>query len=150
MAGICHLQSVEHYLPMRREVKVYQRRKVPVDKPIFPGYLFAAFDIEGRSELLKTNHIVRIIEPDDDTRLLFELEQVRKALDVDPTLGAANAIRSGYLVRIKYGPFQGIEGIVTSLRSGSIRLNVELIGRAAAMDIDPDLLEILDREPVTC
>jgi transcription antitermination factor NusG len=146
MAEHCRLNSMDHYLPVRQETKIYQRRKVVVQKPVFPGYLFASFERAGRLTLLKTNNIVKILRPEHEENLLTELSQIRLALDVDPTLGSCAALKKGRRVRIIGGPFMGIEGVIWTLRKGNtkIRLNVDMIGRAVAVDVDRDYLELVN------
>jgi transcription antitermination factor NusG len=131
------------YLPLRTETKIYQRRKVTVAKPVFPGYVFVEFAPDQRAQLLKSNQIVRILEVADQNRLLHELDQIRKALAADPTLGACQAVMQGSRARIAGGPFQGLEGVVTLVRGQTrVLLNVEMIGQAVALDVDASLLEI--------
>ena len=145
MAEFCRIQRYEHYLPLRQETKIYQRRKVTVDKPVFPGYVFVSFDPEGRLELLKTNNIVRILETPDEHRLLHELEQIQKALTVDSTLGAVAALKKGRRVRITGGPFMGVEGLIQDLKgSAKVMLNVDMIGRAVAVEVDRDFVEVVE------
>jgi transcription antitermination factor NusG len=145
VAENCRLLRFSHYLPLRTETKVYQRRRVTVQKPVFPGYLFASFDAQGRLELLKTNAVVRILAPGNQRELLHQLAQVRKALEVDPGLGAAAAISAGRLVRICDGPFCGVEGRVISLKGQTmVCLNVELVGQAVRVQIERERLEPLD------
>ena len=145
MAEFCRIQRYEHYLPLRQETKVYQRRKVTVEKPVFPGYLFVSFDPDGRLEILKTNNIVRILETEDEERLVHELEQIRKALAVDSTLGAVAALQRGRHVRITGGPFMGVEGQIQELKGmAKVLLNVEMIGRAVAVEVDRDFLEVTE------
>ena len=137
--------SLEFYLPLRRETKIYQRRKVTVEKPIFPGYFFVSFDGQGRVGLLKSNLIVRILEPASEAQLLHELEQIRKALEVDPTLSASSALKKGKHVMIRGGPFMGIEGVVSELKGpAKVRLNIEMIGRAVVVEADRDYLEVIE------
>ena len=145
MAEYCQILHLEHYLPLRSETKIYQRRKVTVDKPVFPGYLFVTFDHEGRLNLLRTNNIVRILETESEQQLLYELAQIRQALTVDPTLGAVSALKQGRRVRITGGPFLGVEGLVASLRGPTkVLLNVDLIGRAVAVEVAREYLEVID------
>ena len=75
MADHSLAHGLRYYLPLRRETKIYQRRKVVVDKPVFPGYLFARFDPEGRAKILQTNHVVRVLEVPDQERLLGEIRR---------------------------------------------------------------------------
>ena len=145
MAEFCEIHELRHYLPLRKETKIYQRRKVTVEKPLFPSYIFSSFDEDGRLELLKTNNVLRILEPTSRRQLLHELAQVRKALNVDPSLASCSALRRGRRVKIRAGPFMGVEGVVQSLRGrAKVCLNVDMIGRAVAVEVDREFLEPID------
>jgi len=145
MADYCAFYAIDHYLALREETKVYQRRKVSVQKPLFPGYVFAELTEEKRQLALKSNHIVRVIETNDQQRLLRELEHIKKALSVDPTLGAISAFSHGKSVRITDGPFRGLEGIVQNSKNATrVVLNIDMIGQAVSLDVDMDLLEVID------
>ena len=144
MAAYCTAQGIEHYLPLREEAKTYQRRRVVVQKPVFPGYVFVAFAPAQRELVLKSNMIARIIGVLDQKRFLEELAQVRAALEVDPGLKACSAMKQGQLVRIEGGPFEGLEGIVQTLKGQTrVLLNVEMIGQAVAVEVDTELLEVI-------
>lgn len=140
------LHKVNHYLPLREESKVYQRRKVKVHKPVFPGYIFSDYAAEDRVLVLNSHMIVRILEIDNQAAFLASLEQIRMALGVDPTLGACAAFSAGRGVRIVGGPFRGIEGVVKVLRGGGTRviLNVEMIGQAVAVEVEREYLELVE------
>jgi transcriptional antiterminator RfaH len=145
VAELCAVRGLEYYLPLRSETKIYQRRKVTVEKPMFPGYFFVSFEPDDRVHLLQTNHVISVLVPSSEAVLVSQLDQVRLALSVDPCLGAVEALREGRRVRILGGAFMGVEGVVESARnSGTVRLNVELIGQAVAVDIDRDYVELLD------
>ena len=144
MAQHCSVERLPCYLPLRQETKVYQRRRVTVEKPVFPGYFFVSFDAEGRLSLLKTNHIVRILKPHSRRALLHQLAQVRRALRADPSLATEIAISEGKRVRITGGAFMGIEGVVRTLKGrAKVRLNVEMIGQAVVVEVDREFLELL-------
>ena len=129
LAEYCRIQDMEYYLPLRMERKVYQRRKVLVEKPVFPGYFFAAADEEQRLGLLKTNNIVRILVPPREQEFL----------------GSCVALERGKRVRITGGPFMGIEGMVSSMKGQSkVCLNVEMIGRAVVVEAYREFLELID------
>jgi transcriptional antiterminator RfaH len=145
MAEHCRIHGLSHYLPLRRETKIYQRRKVTVDKPVFPGYIFASFDRDGRMSLLKSNNIVRILEPPSSRQLLHELAQIRRALSVDPALGTCAALKRGRRVRITGGPFMGIEGTVWGMKGAAkVRLNVDLIGQAVLVEVERMYVKVTD------
>lgn len=143
IAGLCHAHHLPCYLPLRREPRVVQRRTYTVDLPVFPGYLFAAVDAEGRLALLKSNHILRFITPSHEGKFLRQLVQVRRALRIDPGLKTARALKQGHRVRIKGGAFMGMQGVVSSIRAHSrVMLTVdEVLGQAVVVELDGDLLE---------
>lgn len=141
----CRAHGIESYLPLRRETKIYQRRRVTVQKPVFPGYLFASFDSDGRRRVLKSNNIVRILDTRNEDGLLHELAQIRQALAVDPTLGTCDALKEGRRVKICAGPFMGVEGLVAALKGpAKVRLNVDMIGQAVLVEVDRDYVEVVD------
>lgn len=144
VAAVCDRHGVPHYLPLRESVKVYQRRKVVVQKPLFPGYVFAALSSASRVHVLRTNHVLQMIAPDNEAQLMHELEQIRLALSVDPRLSPSAQLSRGSRVRIKAGVFMGLEGHVDQLaKQTCVRLNVELVGQSVVVEVDRDLLEIL-------
>jgi transcriptional antiterminator RfaH len=145
MAQHCDIYGLEYYLPLRKETKVYQRRKVTVHKPMFPGYFFVSFDPVERTQLLKTQNVLRVFTSASEEDLIYQLDQIRLALSVDPTLGKIKALKKGRRVNITGGPFMGIEGTIWSLKANSkVRLNINMIGQAVAVEVDPEYLELLD------
>jgi transcriptional antiterminator RfaH len=142
MAEYCVINRLKHDLPLREETKVYQRRRVTVHKPVFPGYVFIAFNDDQKLTVLKSNIIVHILNVVDQDKLVHELAQIDQALAVDPTLDACAAFQVGKLVTIRSGPFQGLEGVVQLVRGKTkVVLNVEMIGRALAVEVPVELLD---------
>lgn len=144
MAAYCANASLTCYLPLRVERKVYQRRRVEVWKPLFPGYVFVCFQPEQRILVLQSGQIVRVLEVKNQAKFIDEIEQVRKALGADPCLQACAGLTAGTMVRITAGPFQGLEGIVVKSKGQArVVLNVEMIGQGVAIEADTDILERL-------
>lgn len=144
VAALCQLYGLECFLPLREEVKIYQRRKVRVFKPLFPSYLFASITPDSRVYLQRTNNIIGILSPDCEATLLWELDQIRKALLVDPGLAAQSAVKEGSRVRIKCGVLAGIEGVLLANRNRTqVRLNVDMIGQSVVLDVDREFIELI-------
>ncbi len=142
MAGYCAVHGVGCDLPLREETKIYQRRKVTVYKPVFPGYVFLCFTPDEKMTVLKSNLVVRILHVDHQEQFCKELQQIRQALAIDPTLDASAAFQSGRRVLIKSGPFQGVEGVVQLVKGKTkVVLNVDIIGRAIAVEVGIEILE---------
>jgi transcription antitermination factor NusG len=144
VAEYCGLYGIPFYLPLREKTRVVQRRKVTIRFPVFPGYVFARLGAGQRLPLLQTNLLVRILESENPRRLARELVMVRRALRVNPSLGAVKPLTKGRLVRIVTGPFMGVEGRVARL-SGTLKvvLNVDLIGQAISVTVETDQVEAL-------
>ncbi len=140
----CGLYVIPFYLPLREKTSVVQRRKVTVKIPVFPGYVFARLGPSQRLQLLQTNLLVRVLEPESPRRMLRDLVMVRRALKVDPSLTPAKPLAQGRLVRIISGPFMGIEGRVARM-AGTLKviLNVDLIGQAVSVTAETDQVEAL-------
>ncbi len=138
----CRKHNISCYLPLREESKIFQRRKVTVQKPLFPGYFFCNMSELTRKTVLSSNYIVRIIEPPSERGLKRDLVGIRRALRLDPTLVACKHLERGTRVRIKAGPLMGTEGTVDSIRgAGRVFLEVEMIGQAIAVEVEPDWIE---------
>jgi transcription antitermination factor NusG len=145
VAAHCIRFQLDCYLPLRRETKIYQRRRVTVDKPVFQGYVFVRFDLSHRADLLRSHAVVNVLEVDDQAGFLRDLEQIRLALNVDPTLGVERVLKPGRRVRIATGPFMGLEGVVQTVRGAArVMLAVEMIGQAVVVDAETALLEPLN------
>ena len=129
-AEICRMNGIPHYLPVRTRTRTYQRRKVTTEIPVFPGYLFVAIDAPHKLVLQKTNHVLRFLEPSRPYRMLRQLVQIRRALQIDPALRPVKLLAAGTRVRIVAGPFMGVEGVVARLASTMrVILTVELFGQ---------------------
>lgn len=148
VADICRVHRIPYYLPLRRTTRTYQRRQVTSETTVFPGYLFAGLDAVGRTTVLKTNHVLRVLTPHSSFRLLRQLVQIRRALRADPGLRVVRPLAKGHRVRIVGGPFQGIEGVVARLKDARnpvrVILNVDLLGKAVCCEAGADQLERVD------
>lgn len=145
MAKLCEAVGVEFYLPMRVQRRTYQRRAVTTHIPVFPSYFFAAFDVQQLSKIKEFDLLLKVMVPEKEAALIHELNQIKKALEVDPSLGADTALKKGLLVRITDGPFAGIEGKIEKVRARTkVSLDVEMINQAIRVEVEGDQLEILE------
>ena len=80
-----------------------------------------------------------------DDLLIHELDQIKKALAIDSSLGADTALKKGLMVRITDGPFTGIEGRIEKVsQKTKVSLDVDLINQAIRVEVEGSQLEILD------
>jgi len=140
----CKLYGIRSYLPLREKTSVIQRRKVTTLIPVFPSYVFANVSPDQRLELLKTNLLVRTLEPLQPRRMLRDLIMVRRALRANPALQTAKPLSTGRLVRITNGSFMGIEGRVARVSDKmQVILSVDMIGQAVSVSVQADQIELL-------
>lgn len=126
------------YLPMYVKVRKVQRRKVRTELPLFPGYVFTKLYPDERIKMLQTNLIVQTIPVLRPREMIHQLRQISRASRNAPELNAVNHFKVGDLVRVKYGPFRGIEGYMK--RDGSeskIVINLDILGQAVELAISP-------------
>jgi transcription antitermination factor NusG len=144
VAEYCALFDVQHYLPLRQKTRIVQRRKVVVNQPLFPGYVFVCLHPSQRLRMLQTTLLVRILEPLNPRKLLRDLVMVRRALRANPQALTTRPLAKGMLVRIIAGPFMGVEGRVTRIAAKTkVILNVDMIGQAIAVETEADFIQIL-------
>ena len=131
-----------HYLPCWVKETRIQRRRVRTELPLFPGYVFARLSPDERREMLRTSLLVQTIRATDPRLLVHQLRQIARAARGGAAFQTANPFKAGDCVRVKYGPFRGVEGYVER-GSTAIRLilNVEILGTAVALRISPGDVE---------
>jgi transcription antitermination factor NusG len=118
--------------------------------PMFPGYLFVHDSMDKKSyiDILKSRGVVRILE-DGWTRLTpipdAEIEAIQQVVVADvPVFPHAN-LAQGDRVTVTEGPLAGLEGIFIQGKAAKGRLvvNVELLGRSVAVEIDGTAVKAL-------
>jgi transcription antitermination factor NusG len=112
--------------------------------PLFTSYVFVRGTQEHRQRALTTNCVSRCLEVPDAQRLVYDLGQIRRLIEVGAPLTIEARIEPGRRVRVRSGPMMGLEGIVVQ-RRGRDRLvvAVEFLGQGASV-----MLEDFQVEPL--
>jgi transcription antitermination factor NusG len=138
-------KNISYFLPMSWKIRRRSRRTIRSFLPLFSGYLFFCGQEDQRVELLKTNRVANLIEVIDQETLLDELIQIAQALRSGAPLTPHKYLRAGQKCRVISGPLMGLEGIVVRTRGATrLVLQVDMLGQAASVEIDIDLIEVLD------
>jgi transcriptional antiterminator RfaH len=137
--------SVPFYLPLVKKTLQYGRRRMASFAPLFDGYLFMCGSEGQRVASLATNRILRILPVNDSSRLIADLRQIERLIQSNVPLTRESRIHAGMNVRVRNGPFAGIEGVVLR-RRGEIRLlvSVNFLQQGASVEIEDFRLEPLD------
>jgi transcription antitermination factor NusG len=132
-------RALEHFLPLYRSVQRWSDRRVQIELPLFPGYVFVRLALRDRLRVLQIPSVVRLVGfnglptalPDE------EMETLRAGLSQRSRAEPHPFITVGRRVCIRSGPLEGLEGVMLR-RRGKIRfvLSVELIQRSIVVDVD--------------
>ncbi len=134
--------QIPFYLPLVRRTLYHAERRRFSYTALFPGYVFLFASAAERLRVLATNRIVRILQVLDPVGLVRDLRQLRQLISSNAPLTIESRMSPGDRVRVRKGPFAGIEGTVVH-RRGATRLlvSVDFLQRGASVEIDDFLLE---------
>jgi transcription antitermination factor NusG len=131
-------QNVESYLPLYPAVRCWNHRRFEVELPLFPGYVFVKMLLSDRSRILSRPGIIRLVSFNGNPAVLpdEEIERLQASLAIWKAKPYP-FLTAGKQVRIKSGPFAGLEGKILR-RKGKIRLLVtlDLIQSAMLLELD--------------
>jgi transcription antitermination factor NusG len=143
-----HLESkaVEAFLPTFITESHWKDRRVRIQTPVFPGYVFTRIGLGERSKVLTVPGVVRMLSfngtpaPVDDS----EIEAVRLCVDRGIVLEPFPFVEVGDRVRVRSGVLEGLEGLVSRCKNGRrLIVPISLINQSVAVEIDVRLLEPL-------
>jgi len=144
VAQVLANKGFEVFLPLYQVVRRWKDRTKQLSLPLFPCYLFLRGGTDRRSDVVMTPGIhdfvgsggrpVPIPPP--------EIDAVRRVVERSMCVEPHPFLRCGDWVRVKYGPLQGIEGILVRKKNFlRLVLSVELLERSAAVEVDVSMVE---------
>ena len=131
--------EVEAFLPMITKWSRWKDRKKRVDWPLFPGYCFARFDLDGRLTVLKRPGVVHIVSVAGDPAPIpeGEIESLRQLVESDLKFDPCPLITEGMMVEVVHGPLTGVVGrLVRKGDHARLVLSVSLINQAVTVQVD--------------
>jgi transcriptional antiterminator RfaH len=138
-------KSICYFLPMTWKAHRRQGRTFRSLLPLFSGYLFFCGNENERRELLRTNRVANVIEVKDQRKLVAELSQIEHALRTGAALSPHRYIKAGQQCRVTAGSLAGLQGVVLKTeRSARLILQIDMLGQAASVEIDIDMIETID------
>ena len=132
-------REVEHFLPLYESVRRWKDRRVTLQLPLFPGYIFVQMALRDRLSVQQVPGVARLVAFEGKPAALpeGEIEALRRSLDSGLQVGPHPYLTAGRRVRLKSGPLAGMTGILLR-RKGNFRvvISIELIQRSVAADAD--------------
>jgi transcription antitermination factor NusG len=138
-------RGINYYLPLVRAIRTYGGRSAEVELPLFPGYLFLRGTLDDAYLSDRTRRVAGILPVHDQERMGWELRNIALAVEGGVQLDAYPYLQDGVRVEVRSGPFRGIQGLIDGRgKHGLLILQVNLLGRAVSMEVDPSLLDVIE------
>jgi transcription antitermination factor NusG len=141
-------KSFEIFLPLYNAVHHWKDRIRQLSLPLFPCYVFIRGGLDRRVEVVSTPGIHAYVGvggqpiPIPDEEIAAVRQTIARCARVEPY----PFLRCGDWVRVKYGPLEGIEGILVRKKNQfRLVLSVQLLQQAAAVEVDASTVERLSR-----
>ena len=143
-------KELEVFLPRVRVPSRRRDRRVVLEQPVFPGYLFLRF-VPSREAYIRvagTDGVVRLLGERWDALAPVPDEQVdaiRRIVDAELGMSPLPWVRIGDRVRIVAGPLAGLEGFVLARRAGraTFVVSVDLLQRSVGVEVDAAVVQRL-------
>jgi transcription antitermination factor NusG len=144
--------GVQHYLPLKSELRQWSDRKQMVEMPVFSGYLFVRINLmkASRLQVLKSPGVVAFVGnqagplpiPDQ------QIEDIRIVLTVGAKCSVQPFLKEGDRVRVVRGALAGVEGTLVRTNSEShLLISIDMIRQSLAVSVSPEDIEPLAPAP---
>jgi transcription antitermination factor NusG len=129
----------ETFLPVVRESHRWSDRDQVIERPIFPGYVFARLTHGDFRCVLRISGVCHILGSTADTPEMIpdsQIEDVKRVLESRVT-ARPSPYEAGQTVRIEKGPLAGVTGIVREIAGETtLIVGIELMKRAIRVKLD--------------
>jgi transcription antitermination factor NusG len=132
-------RSVEHFLPIYESVRRWKDRRMKLQLPLFPGYVFVRLALPDRLKVLQVPGVARLVGFNGQPAALpdREIEALRTSLAVQLRAEPHPYLTVGHRVRIERGPLEGVEGILIRKKNAlRVVVSIHLIMRSTSVEVD--------------
>jgi len=143
-------RMLESYAPTYSVKRYWSDRVKIVDRPLFTGYVFCRFRFDDRYKVLTLPSVTSVVGfggkpcPVSDGEITSVKEMVDSGLPVLPW----DYVAVGQRVTIRRGRLAGLEGVLARDKTvDRVVINVEMLGRGVAVEIDRDAIGPLCQRP---
>jgi transcription antitermination factor NusG len=139
VAARLEARAVQYFLPLYKSLRKWKDRRVFLDMPLFPGYIFVRLTRTSQLRALEIPGVVRLIGfggqpcalPENEIEILRT--GIANRLNIEPH----PCVTAGCRVRVMKGPLIGLEGILVRQKNSSrVVLTLDAIARSAAVEVD--------------
>jgi transcription antitermination factor NusG len=147
VASFLARQDIETFVPLQRAWSQRTDRKLTIQVPALPGYLFVrcALYAETRALIKRASGVLRVVEAAGRPAVIPErqIESLRAALATSFNAEGHPYLQIGDRVRVVRGPMLGAEGYLVRVAENRHRLviAVDYVNQALSVEIDDDCVE---------
>lgn len=147
-------RGIECYLPVRKSLHQWSDRKVWIDEPLFPRYVFVRVSSTEFFDVYAAPGVISYVMFGGRAQSVpaEQIDQVRKMISQQEreVVVSREHIEKGGHAEIIYGPFKGITGEVVRVCSNyRIIVRLEALGCNVYATVPVDELRILSEVPDT-
>jgi transcription antitermination factor NusG len=137
--------QVEHLLPCHRSVRQWKDRRVTLDMPLFPGYIFVRLPFCERMKILTLPNVVGLVGSKSSPAIVSaeEIDSIRRGVEFG-NAAPHPQLSVGQRVAIVSGVLRGMEGILLRAQNNTrVVISVDSIARSFAVEVDISCLKPL-------
>ena len=144
-----HLQ-IEHFLPCFRSLRQWKDRRVTLEVPLFPGYVFVHLPHAERMRVLTLPNVLYFVGSSNSPAVLTDEEVAW----IGRGLQSGNAVpheclNEGERVVITSGALVGLKGIlVRKVNNARVVISLDSIGRGFAVEVGLESVRALENKPL--
>ena len=146
VAAELEARAVEHFLPLYSSVRRWRDRRVRLELPLFPGYVFLRLALRDKPRVLQIPSLVRLVGFNGQPTALSddEMAALRRGLTEQLNAEPHPYLTRGRRVRVMSGPLAGLQGIILRKKNHSrFVISLNLIMRSVSVDIsDVELMPV--------
>jgi transcription antitermination factor NusG len=134
-------KAQEVFLPLYCSKHIWADRLKTVHLPLFPGYVFARFDISKRSSVLATSGVIDVVRIGPHPAAIDPsvIEAIRSVVNSPLRAEPYSDLVTGEEVMMSEGPLKGLTGTLMEVRKGlRLVISIELLRRSVLVEIDRD------------
>jgi transcriptional antiterminator NusG len=143
-------KSLEVFLPRIKVRSKRRDRKMVIQVPLFPGYVFVKTDLKPNEhiEILKTVGAVKLIGNKEGPISVSDetVDSLKIMVSGSDTITTGSRFKKGDRVLIVYGPLAGVKGTFSRYRGQDrVVVHIEALGPFAAVEVSMEDIEILPK-----
>ena len=150
VAKVLSYKGFEAFLPLYGTAHRWRDRTKKILLPLFPCYVFLKLKtaLERPLDILTTPGVYSLVSTAGQPAAIppAEIDAIRLAVESGSGIEPHPLLKCGEWVRVKCGPLVGIEGILVRKKNlYRLVISVEMLGKAAAIEVDGFQVEQLNR-----